>query len=63
MGLLVDDKNVEQSSVVKGFLSAGSAPSHEILIPYVVIRGMEPGPTLSVVAGIHLTVQTNVAAV
>jgi len=63
MDLLIDNQKVKQGTIIKGFLSAGSAPSHEILIPYVIINGMEPGQTLCVVAGIHPPEYSSIEAV
>ncbi len=38
---------------VKGFLKVASTATHDVKLPYLVIRGKEPGPTLCVLGGVH----------
>lgn len=44
---------VNPGEKVKGFLKVASTATHDVKLPYLVIRGKEPGPTLCVLGGVH----------
>jgi predicted deacylase len=49
----VGDREIELGEKAKGFVKAGEASTHDVTMPYVVVNGSEPGPTLCVLGGVH----------
>jgi hypothetical protein len=49
----VGDKEIKSGEKVKGFIKIGEASTHDVNMPYVVVNGTKPGPTLCVLGGIH----------
>ena len=53
MSFKVGDKEIKPGEKVKGFIKVGEASTHDVNMPYVVVNGTKPGPTLCVLGGIH----------
>ena len=53
MSITIGEVEVKSGEKTKGFVKVGEAPAHDVLMPYIVVNGGEPGPTLCVIGGIH----------
>jgi predicted deacylase len=53
MSIRIGDKMIHPGEKVKGFVKAGEASTHDIMMPYVIVNSSEPGPTLCVLGGTH----------
>jgi len=49
----IGEVEIGKGAKVKGFLKVGEAPTHDVAMPYIVVSGSHPGPTLCVLGGIH----------
>ena len=63
MSFHVEDVEVKPGEKHAGYLSVGSASTHEVRMPYIVVNGAEPGPVLTVLSGVHAVECTPVEAV
>jgi len=63
MSFQVADDEVKPGEKHTGYLSIGSASTHEVRMPYIVVNGVEPGPVLTVLSGVHAVECTPVEAV
>ena len=53
MSLRIGEVEIHGGEKVKGFLKVGEASAHDIMMPYIVVSGSQPGPRLCVLGGIH----------
>ena len=53
MSLNVVSVQIEPGQRIQGYLKVGEASTHDVRLPYIVINGREPGPTLCVLGGVH----------
>lgn len=53
MSIKIGEVKIEGGEKVKGFLKVGEASTHDIIMPYIVVSGSQPGPRLCVLGGIH----------
>lgn len=53
MSITIGEVKIGRGEKAKGFVKVGEAPAHDVVMPYLVINGEEPGPTLCVIGGIH----------
>ncbi|MFP3950663.1 MAG: succinylglutamate desuccinylase/aspartoacylase family protein [Candidatus Bathyarchaeia archaeon] len=53
MSIKIEDREVPRGEKVKGFIKVGETPSHDVTIPYIIIRGDVDGPVLCVLGGVH----------
>ena len=53
MSIKIGEVEIEGGEKVKGFLKIGEASTHDVTMPYIVIKGSQPGPRLCVLGGIH----------
>lgn len=53
MSITIGEVEIGRGEKAKGFVKVGEAPAHDVVMPYIVINGNEPGPTLCVIGGIH----------
>ncbi len=53
MSIRIGEVEIGVGEKVKGFLKVGEASTHDVMMPYIVVRGSQPGPTLCVLGGIH----------
>ncbi|MCW4036943.1 MAG: succinylglutamate desuccinylase/aspartoacylase family protein [Candidatus Bathyarchaeota archaeon] len=53
MSITIGGVEVDKGQKAKGFIKVGEAPAHDVVMPYIVVNGAEPGPTLCVLGGIH----------
>lgn len=53
MSITIGEVEIGRGEKAKGFVKVGEAPAHDVVMPYMVINGTEPGPTLCVIGGIH----------
>ena len=53
MSIEIGGEEIGRGEKVKGFVKAGEASTHDVMMPYIVINGNEEGPTLCVLGGIH----------
>ena len=44
---------LKRGEKARGFLTVGEAATHEVKLPYIVLNGVGPGPTLCVLGGVH----------
>jgi predicted deacylase len=51
----VKDIVAEPGAKRRGYVTVGETPTGPIQFPVVIIRGVQPGPTLSLTAGVHAT--------
>jgi len=63
MSFHVADVEVKPGEKHAGYLSVGSASTHEVKMPYIVVNGAKPGPVLTVLSGVHAVECTPVEAV
>jgi hypothetical protein len=63
MSFQVADVEVKPGEKHAGYLSVGSASTHEVSMPYIVVNGFRPGPVLTVLSGVHAVECTPVEAV
>ena len=63
MSFHVSDVEVKPGEKHAGYLSVGSASTHEVSMPYIVVNGVKPGPVLTVLSGVHAVECTPVEAV
>ena len=63
MSLQIGDVAINRGEKLKSFYKVGEAPDHEVKIPYIIINGKKPGPTLCVLSGIHSIECTPIEAV
>ncbi|MFB0558818.1 MAG: succinylglutamate desuccinylase/aspartoacylase family protein, partial [Candidatus Bathyarchaeia archaeon] len=53
MSITIGRVEVKRGEKVKGFVKVGEAPAHDVVMPYIVVNGSQPGPTLCVLGGTH----------
>ena len=53
MSITIGDAEIGRGEKVKGFLKVGETSTHDVMMPYIVANGSQPGPTLCVLGGIH----------
>jgi len=53
LSIRIGEVEIGVGEKVKGFLKVGEASTHDITMPYIVVSGSQPGPTLCVLGGIH----------
>ncbi len=53
MSFRVGDKVINPGEKSKGFVKTGEASTHDIMMPYVIVNGSEPGMSLCVLGGTH----------
>jgi len=53
LSITIGKVEIGRGEKAKGFVKVGEAPAHDVVMPYIVINGKEPGPTLCVIGGIH----------
>lgn len=53
MSLKVAGVQIEPGQRIQDYLKVGEASTHDVRLPYIVINGREPGPTLCVLGGVH----------
>lgn len=53
MSFRVGDREIVPGEKAKGFVKAGEASTHDVMMPYVIVNGVDPGPTLCVLGGVH----------
>ena len=53
MSFKVGVREIGPGEKAKGFVKAGEASTHDVMMPYVIVNGSEPGPTLCVLGGVH----------
>ncbi len=63
MSFHVADVEVKPVEKHAGYLIVGSASTHEVRMPYIVVNGAEQGPVLTVLSGVHAVECTPVEAV
>jgi predicted deacylase len=49
----VGGRIISPGEKVTGYLKVGSTSTHDVRLPYIIIRGEAPGPTLCVLGGVH----------
>ena len=53
MSFKVQDTVIEQGKVYRGYIKIGDASTHEVKLPYIVINGVEEGPVVTILGGVH----------
>ncbi len=53
MSITIGDADIGGGEKVKGVLKVGEASTHDVMMPYIVVNGSQPGPTLCVLGGVH----------
>lgn len=53
MSFQVDDTLIEQGRVHRGWIEIGEASTHTVKMPYIVINGVNDGPVLTILGGVH----------
>jgi len=53
LSISIGEVEIGEGEKVKGFHKVGEASTHDIRMPYIVVNGSRPGPTLCVLGGIH----------
>jgi len=53
MSILIGGTIIEMGKKAKGLLKVGEASTHDVLMPYIVVNGSQPGPKLCVLGGVH----------
>jgi predicted deacylase len=53
LSIKIGDREIKRGEKAKGYVKAGEASTHDVMMPYVVVNGSEPGPTLCVIGGVH----------
>jgi hypothetical protein len=51
--MMIGDEVIELGEKVKGLVKVGETPSHDVNLPYIIIRGEASGSTLCILGGVH----------
>ena len=53
MSLRIGGAEIKAGAKVKGLIKVGEASTHDVMMPYIIVSGSQPGPRLCVLGGIH----------
>ena len=53
LSFYVGEKEIKPGEKSNGYVKVAEASTHDVMMPYVVVNGIEKGPTLCVLGGIH----------
>ncbi len=53
MSFRVQDRVIERGERVRGYVKIGEASTHEVNLPYIIFNGLEAGPVLTILGGVH----------
>jgi predicted deacylase len=63
LSIKIGDREIKRGEKAKGYVKAGEASTHDVMMPYVIVNGSEPGKTLCVIGGVHPLEYTSIEGV
>ena len=63
MSIQIENIIAQKGEKINSFLNVGEASTYEVKIPIIIINGIQPGPKLCVLSGIHPVEYTSIEAV